>query len=213
MRKAIFICACFLAYFSSGCVAGVVTEVRYRPIAAAPPPPRAAVSLEVVDSREAKLGGREKNLVGQVRGTYGNPFALRETAPVAQIVAAATSDALLHAGVRAQSDASRTVIVTIKKYWVDGYMAVTANIEVEVALRDSEERILFSQSIRGDATGSLVIAPQAELEGVFQNALAQYTRAAVASFQSPAFQNALVSPKLSQEASVQRLASSAPPDR
>src|SRR5258706_14558938 len=91
MTRIIFICACFLAYSSAGCVVGVHTEVRYRPIAAAPPSPRATVSLEVVDSRESKLGGREKNLLRQVRGTYGNPFPLREAAPVAQICAAATS--------------------------------------------------------------------------------------------------------------------------
>jgi hypothetical protein len=187
-----------LAYFSVGCVVGVHTEVRYRSIAAPPPSLRAKVSLEVVDSRESKLGGREKNLVGQVRGTYGNPFALREAAPVAQIVAAATSDALLHAGVRAQPDASRTMIVTIKKYWIDGYIACTANIETQIALRDREERLVFSQLIRGDATGSVAIAPQTELEGIFQNALERYARAAVASFQSPAFQNALVPPTLAQ---------------
>ena len=55
--------ACVLAYFSTGCAVGVTTEVRYRP-SAAPPPSRAAIGLSVVDSREPKLGGTEKNLVG-----------------------------------------------------------------------------------------------------------------------------------------------------
>ena len=140
MRRIILFCACFLSSLSGGCAAGVVTEVRYRPIATALPSVRAAVNLEVVDAREAKLGGKETNLVGQMRGTYGNPFALREAAPVTQIIAAATSDALQHAGVKVRPDASRTVTVTIKKYWVDGYLSYTADVVAEVALRDSEER-------------------------------------------------------------------------
>ncbi len=194
MRRATLSCACFLAYLSAGCVAGVVTEVQYRPIETPPPAPRATVRLEVVDSREAKLGGQEKDLVGQVRGTYGNPFGLREAAPVAQIVAAATSDALSHAGVRAQADASPRLIVVVTKYWVDGYSMYTANVEAQVELRDAKQQLLYSQSIRGQAEGHVAFAPQTELEHIFQSALAQYTSAAVESFQSPAFQNALVAP-------------------
>jgi hypothetical protein len=38
---------CSLAYLSAGCVVGVVTEVKYRPIATPPPAVRAAVNLEV----------------------------------------------------------------------------------------------------------------------------------------------------------------------
>jgi hypothetical protein len=166
--------------------------VRYRPSAAPPPASRANVGLSVVDSREPKLGGIEKNLVGQMRGGFGNPFALREAYPVSDIIAAATTDALLQSGVKALPAASRAMVVTVKKYWFDGYVSCTAKIEALVEVRDAEERIVFSQMISGEASGAIVVAPQSEAEEIFQNALAQYARAAQAIFQSPTFQKALV---------------------
>jgi hypothetical protein len=183
--------ACVLAYFSTGCVVGVTTEVRYRPSAATPPPSRAAVGLSVVDSREPKLGGVEKNLVGQMRGGFGNPFALREESAVSGIIAAATTDALLHSGVKAVPDASRTMVVAVKKYWFDGYVSCTAKIEALVEVHDSEQRIVFSQMIAGEASGPVAFAPQSDAEEIFQNALVQYVGAAQRIFQSSTFQNAL----------------------
>src|SRR5213594_2562780 len=80
------------------------TRIAYKPMAGTPGAAKGTVALKVVDQRPADKGGQEKNQVGQVRGKYGIPSAVKDasTEVATRTVADATTDALRQAGIGVQ---------------------------------------------------------------------------------------------------------------
>ena len=53
----------FVGLTLMSCVAGITTSVRYTPMNGTVGQPAKTISLKIVDDRDPKMGGREKNLV------------------------------------------------------------------------------------------------------------------------------------------------------
>ena len=173
----------------TGCVAGIVPAARYTSISAASSPPTRTIALKVVDDREPKLGGLEKNLVGQARGGYGNPFGVREnrTDTVANLVRAATVDALILAGVGVAESDHRTLVATVKKYWSDGFMGYKTDIEVSYELLSPEGTVLWRAPVRAQQTGGLGMKPQTKMKKMYEEALQGLAKNAASEFKTAEF--------------------------
>jgi hypothetical protein len=172
------------------CVAGITPNAQYAPISGSAPAPKRTVALKVIDDREPKMGGREKNLVGQARGGYGNPFGVREsrTDTVSNLIKAATVDALLLAGVGIRDDANRTLVATVKKYWADGYSNYNAEIDVSYQLLTADGKALWQSSVKATQTGKLGMKPTTRMKLLYEETLEAFAKNAAVEFKAPAFQ-------------------------
>lgn len=176
---------------TAGCA---TTTITYKTKSAAAPAAVANVVVKVVDERPADKGGQDKNQVGQVRGSYGIPSAVKDgAADVApRTVLDATTDALRQARVGTQAGSSKTLVTAIKHYWMDGMMGYKATIAVQYSLQDSAGKTLWSAEVKGGAGGALIIqSPQSFTQGLIENALADLAAKAAEQFKSAEFQKAL----------------------
>jgi hypothetical protein len=176
-------------------VAGCSYQVKlnYDPIVRGTEDPTTSVALKVVDAREPGLGGSDTTAIGQVRGGYGNPIPVYETDPqrVAQLVRDATTDALLHSRVGVENGGPRTLVATVKGFWVDGYVGYKATVEVQCALQDGQGQVIWTSLISGAAGGVAWWTPTGFVAGTFQDALADYAQHAMGQFSSAQFQKLL----------------------
>jgi hypothetical protein len=175
----------------AGCGA---TKIAYNPMPGGAPAPKAAVTLKVVDERPADKGGSEKALVGQVRGSYGIPAGVSDSSPdvATRTVAEATTDALKQAGVGVGSGGSRTLVATVKHYWMDGFTGYKATVTVQYALEDASGKVLWTKDVSGGAGGALVFkSAQSMAQDMFGSALSDLAKKAAEDFKSPEFQKAL----------------------
>jgi hypothetical protein len=177
------------------CIAGCSfdAKIAYRPMPARPERPAAVIKLVVEDQREPSRGGNNKADVGVIRGGYGNPFGVHESGPerVAQLVKEATTDALQQAGVAAQAEGSRTLVATVKGFWVDGYAGVKAVVEVDCVLKDAQGNTLWSAFVKGASGGMVWIVGGSIAEQTLGKALADYAARAAEEFKSAPFQRAV----------------------
>lgn len=180
-----------LALFASAC--SFDAKIGYQPMVARPEPPGAVVTLVVHDERAAGLGGTEKARVGTIRGGYGNPFSVHESGPdrVAQLVTQATTDALRQAGVEARPGSPRTLVATVKGFWVDGYAGVKSVVEVQCSLQDATGKELWSAFIKGASGGMVWVVGGGVAEETLTKALGDYAVHAAEEFKTPAFQRAV----------------------
>ena len=175
---------------TSGCG---VTHIAYQPMAGTPPAAAATLGLKVVNARPAEAGGTTAT-VGQIRGTYGIPSGVDDAdvqAPT-KSVAAATTDALKQAGVGVQDGGARTLVATIKHYWMDGMMGYKATVTVNYVLQDASGKSLWSKDVSGGAGGTNMFrAADSFTQDMMQNALTDLATKASAEFKSDAFKQAL----------------------
>ena len=176
-------------------IAGCSYQValKYDPIVRGAEDPTTTVKLTVVDERAPDFGGTDKTEVGRVRGGYGNPFPLYESDShrVALLVQDATSDALRLSRVAVGDNSERTLVATVRGFWLDGYMGYKATVEVDCALQDGQGNVLWKASISGGGGGVPLWSPSSFVAPTFQKALADYADHAVVQFNSPAFQKYL----------------------
>lgn len=175
------------AWVLTGCAAHLTYTPRY-PLAG---PPLKEVSLEVLNERPPHQGGDDVRAVGIARGGYGNPMRFREQSPdaVPRLVTEATVDALHAVGVGVHPGAPNRLRARLLTLWMDGYIGYGANVVIEYALLDAENRVLWTQRAQG-AEGGAVFSFGAASELISQ-ALANAAGSAVALFRDPAFHAAL----------------------
>jgi hypothetical protein len=163
-------------------------------MAGSAPAPVGSVALQVVDERPADKGGEDKNQVGQVRGSYGIPSAVKDASPdvATRTVSEATTDALRQAGVAVKDGSTHTLVATIKHYWMDGLAGYKATVLVQYALKDGSGKVLWTKDVSGGAGGALFFkSGESMAQDMFGNALTDLANKAAAEFKTPAFQNAL----------------------
>jgi hypothetical protein len=173
----------------AGCGA---TKIAYTPLPGTPPASSASVALKVVDDRPGDKGGTNKALVGQVRGSYGIPADVTDSTPdvASRTVTEATTDALKQAGVGAGG--GKTLVATVKHYWMDGFTGYKATVTVNYALEDASGKVLWSKDVTGSAGGALVFkSAQSMAQDMFGTALSDLAKKAEAEFKSAEFQKAL----------------------
>jgi hypothetical protein len=178
---------------ASGCARRGM-QIMYTPSAAANLQPNAMVSLKVIDNRPAeKL--LEKNRVGSVRGSYGIPYAIKDSDPevVARTVTEATSDGLLQSGVGVVAAGQpKTLIATINDYWMDGFMGYKASITVNYKLVDAAGNQLWTHEVIAGAGGTNAFSgPEATTKRLFEAALKDLATRAGEGFRSPQFVQAV----------------------
>lgn len=203
-RGAVLLLSLIGSLFLVSCLAGVTPNARYAPISGSAPAPKRTVALRVIDDREPKLGGLEKNLVGQARGGYGNPFGVREssTDSVSKLIKAATTDALLLAGVGVHDGSDQTLIATVKKYWADGYMHYNAEIEVSFELRTAGGQVIWQAPVRVQEPGGAIgfsLSPRTKIKRMYEVTLEAFAKNAAAEFKAPAFQGGGDAPSSSSD--------------
>ena len=187
VHAAVVVCALLLA----GCG---TTKIAYKPKASAPPAASANVALKVVDQRAADKGGSSKIQVGQIRGSYGIPSAVKDAdAEVAtKTVTDATTDALHQAGVGTQSGGAKVLVATVTRFWMDGMAGYKASVDVQYDLQDSAGKTLWSAQVNGGAGGTnLFRGAESFTQDMFENALADLANKAAEQFRSDAFKRAL----------------------
>jgi hypothetical protein len=179
-----------IAVMVAGCGA---TKIAYTPLPGSPPASSASVALKVVDERPGEKGGANQALVGQVRGSYGIPADVTDSTPdvAARTVTEATTDALKQAGVGVGAG-NKTLVATVKNYWMDGFTGYKATVTVNYALQDASGKVLWTKDVSGSAGGALVFkSAQSMAQDMFGTALTDLAKKAEAEFKSAEFQKAL----------------------
>lgn len=174
----------------AGCGA---SKIAYKPMAGSPAAATGAVALKVVDARPADKGGTDKAVVGQVRGSYGIPSSVKDSAPdvATRTVGEATTDALRQAGVGAQGG-TKTLVATIKHYWMDGFTGYKATVTVHYEVQDASGAVLWSADVSGGAGGALMFkSAESMTTDMFGNALSDLAQKASVQFKSAEFQKAI----------------------
>lgn len=170
------------------------TKIAYKPMATPAPPAAAHVTVKVVDERPADKGGSSKVQVGQIRGSYGIPSAVKDgdTEVATKTVADATNDALRQAGVGPQTGSAKTLVATVKHFWMDGLAGYKATVAVQYALQDSAGKTLWSAEVKGGAGGTnLFRGAESFTQDMFEKALTDLACKAAEEFKSDAFKKAL----------------------
>jgi hypothetical protein len=118
------------------------TPIEYRPIAGGAEDPLTTVKLQLVDARESDAGAIDPHEIGRVRGLLGNPFPLYEAAShsVRNVTRDATVDALRLARVGVSDQSPRTLVTTLKTFWIDGYLGYKATVTVQCDPATSREK-------------------------------------------------------------------------
>ena len=128
-------------------------------------------------------------MVGQVRGKYGIPSAVADSDPnvVVDTVSQASADALAQSGV-AVGPEGRTLVGTVKSYWLDGFAGYKGTVTVQYALTDASGKSVWSKEISGASGGELVFkSPQSMTKDIFDAALTDLSKKAAIEFQSAEF--------------------------
>ena len=166
------------------------TRIEYRSVAAGAENPQTTVKLETEDGRESDRAITGPTQIGRLRGLFGNSFPLFEAGPQSapDVVRDATTDALLLARVGVNGRSPRTLVATLKKFWIDGYMGYKATITVQCDLRDEQGHVLWTSVITGEGGGVNWAGPNTFVRATFQRALTMYVQKAGGEFSSPEFQ-------------------------
>lgn len=166
------------------------TPIEYRSIADGAEDPLTTVKLQLVDARESDAGTVDPPEIGRVRGLFGNPFPLYEAAPhsVRNVTRDATVDALRLARVGVSDRSPRTLVTTLKKFWIDGYFGYKATVTMQCDLRDEQGNVLWTSVITGEGGGVNWAGPDTFVRATFQRALAAYVQKAGGEFDSTEFQ-------------------------
>lgn len=168
------------------------TKIAYKPMGGAPAA-SATLALKIVNERPADKGG-QTNQVGQVRGSYGIPAAVKDSSPevVTQTVTDATTDALAQAGIGVGAGGERTLVATIKHYWMDGFAGYKSTVAVQYSLQDASGKVLWSQDVTGSAGGALMFqSADSMAQDMFGKALTDLATKAAEQFKSAQFRQAL----------------------
>jgi hypothetical protein len=176
---------------SGGCSS---LEIKYQPTTPAGMPTKANVTLKVADIRPLDKGRDTGTRVGSVRGGFGNSIAVEDKhADVApHTIGDATSDALLRVGVGVNNAGQKTLVASIKEYWMDGYMGYKASIIVAYQLMDAAGKPMWSSEVTGVSGGTNMFKSGNTLaKDLFSKALADLVNHASEQFNSPGFQQAL----------------------
>jgi len=166
------------------------TSIEYGPIVGGAEDPLTTVKLQTIDARESAMGGNDPNEIGRLRGLLGNPFPLFEAGSqsVRNVTREATTDALRLARVGVYERSPRTLVATVKKFWIDGYFGYKATVTVQCDLRDEQGNVLWTSVITGEGGGVNWAGPETFVRATFQRALAAYVQKAGGEFSSPEFQ-------------------------
>jgi hypothetical protein len=166
------------------------TPIEYRTIVAGAEDPLTTVKLETIDGRESDMAQIDARQIGSLRGLFGNAFPLFEAGPqsVPNVARDATADALRLARVGVYDRSPRTLVATLKKFWIDGYMGYKATVTVQCDLRDEQGNVLWTSVITGEGGGVNWAGPDTFVRATFQRALGVYVQKAGGEFSSPEFQ-------------------------
>ena len=175
----------------AGCGA---TKIAYKPMDGSAPAAAKSVALQVTDERPADKGGSEKAQVGQVRGSYGIPSAVKDSSPTVATttVTDAVTDALKQAGVSVQAGAKETLVAAVQHYWMDGMAGYKATVTVKYTLQDASGKALWTKDVSGGAGGALIFkSAESMAQDMFANALTDMAKKSSEDFKSSAFQTAV----------------------
>jgi len=166
------------------------TPVEYNPIPGAPDVPQASVKLELVDARVANERIVDPAEIGYGRGLFGNTIPMYESVPHSARSATrdATADALRLAGIGISDQSPRTLVATLTKFWIDGYLGYKATVTVQCDLRDEQGHVLWTSVMTGEGGGVNWAGPDTFVRATFQRALVAYVQKAGGEFNSPEFQ-------------------------
>lgn len=181
----------------AGC--SFTTQLHYEPSVSDEQQPDTAVALTVIDGRQPDYGGTDATRIGTVRGGLGNSFPVYDTDPlqVPQLVQLATTDALVQSRVAVQTGSPRTLVVTVTKFWIDGYVGYGASVVAQCDLKDEHGDVLWSGTASGSGSsvnvlvGVLNVWTARFAQPAFQKALANYSERATGLFSSTDFQKHL----------------------
>lgn len=164
--------------------------IMYQPIADAAEDPLTTVKLQVIDAREGDAETTDPSEIGRLRGLFGNSFPLYESGAqsVRAVVHDATADALHLARVGMYEHSPRTLVATVKKFWIDGYFGYKATVTVQCDLHDEQGTVLWTSVVTGEGGGVNWAGPGTFVRATFQRALAAYVEKAGGEFSSTDFQ-------------------------
>jgi len=142
-----------LLVFLSGCAA----QLRYVEKWPLKQPAARTVRVDVSDERPPDQGGDNPRQVGIARGGYGNPVPFENDDPLqlTKIIKQATVDALHGAGVEAAEQAPFVLRARMRRFWMDGYVAYSAESEVHYELLGAAGTVVWSQTAKGNAAGAV----------------------------------------------------------
>jgi hypothetical protein len=189
-RKALGILGLLSLLAVTGCG---LPDVQYGPATAANVASKSSVGLTVSDDRSEEHG-RGAAQIGQVRGGFGIPNAVKDKKPdvIVKTVTDATTDALHKSAVGVQSDGAKKLVAKVKDFWFDGMLGFAANVTVEYQLTDASGKELWKAEVVGKAGDSMMNSSAKEVaETLLPKALADLAAHASEQFNSPAFQQAL----------------------
>ena len=127
--------ACLLA------LGACVPSVKFKPMPLAPSTAsRGTLAVgSVVSTRAADRGGKTLDVLGRVRGGYGNPFTLKASRgqELDRVLGDAMSDALRHSGFDTAGKPARRLELEVQDFWCDGYMGYQVTTTMVARLVDT----------------------------------------------------------------------------
>ncbi|MBI5635001.1 MAG: hypothetical protein HZA15_16150 [Nitrospirae bacterium] len=184
--------ACALLFLLNACVPAV--SMKYEELAKGDIH-RGSVVVGTVSNKRPDANGNSFDLVGRVRGGYGNPFALK-TEPGKEIdvlLREVAEASLKHTGYTSEQVAGKSsrLDIDILKFWCDGYMGYKIWAEIEVKLINSTDGKTLTQKNINVQKGFTLIGSYGPMHMAFDEVINGVQKELVAFMQSEEFQAAV----------------------
>jgi hypothetical protein len=159
---------------------------------AAQPPSKGGVAVIVIDERKPDYGGKEKNIVGNARNTFGVPFPIK-AAPGREphiVTKELITDCLSAAGYEVVGDKSNNpkLYAALKTFWTDGYQHNRMEIQVSMALKESaESKPAWQHDLKANAGKTWGLGGYSQFDSGFSRMLDMARDDLLKEFQSPRF--------------------------
>jgi uncharacterized lipoprotein YajG len=147
--------------------------------------------------RPEKKGRQNFQIVGTVRGGFGNPFALnaQKEKTIDMALREAVTDALINAGYNVvtpavKKDAPR-LEVDVLKFWCDGYMGYNIDTAIVVKLINGASGKVLAQREINVSRGFALVAGYRPMHQAFNEVMNDITREFVDFMTSYTFQRAV----------------------
>lgn len=148
----------------------------------------------VLNKRAEDNGGKDFEVIGKVRGGYGNPFTVktergRELDVVLKDMAKA---ALEHTGYATSRGAGKSfrLDMDLLNFWCDGYTGYKIEAEVAVKLVDPVKGKVLAQKRLHAQRGFAIVASYGQMHDAFDEIINDIQKQTVTFMQSQEFKNA-----------------------
>jgi len=169
-----------------GCVAGQTIPLDYTPDAVSGQATNVSVTVKVQDRRDYVVSGnKDAAYIGHYRAGFGNTWDVKTRShnSLASLIERDLSADLQALGFKVGSaSAMRQVQVTIKEWNFDGYINGKVWCEMQVAILDPQNRVLYrdefkdSRHIAGNAWTGAKSATEREVPALYRDVIRKLVR-------------------------------------